>query len=140
MTFILNLGKQWLRRGKSLNTPCCHLSLPNLHMLTSFSPRWCCGEEGPVSVCPPFVSKCSQGGSSQEIGSWAFSSVAEMARLAQHGCLLLCCCDMLPFKQSLVNLFGTCCSLAEDPETFTILICFPLYPEPLCSPAGEAMN
>ena len=50
------------------------------------------------------------------------------AWLAHRGCLLLSVCDMLPFKQPPVNLFGTCCSLAEDPEVFTMGICFPLCP------------
>lgn len=49
-------------------------------------------------------------------------------------------CDMLPFKQPRVHLFGTCCSLAEDPEAFMILICFPLCPPALALQRGEAVD
>lgn len=59
---------------------------------------------------------------------------------ARHGCLLLRFCDMLPFKQPRVNLFGTCCSLAEDPEAFMILICFPLCPLTYPPPSTFALQ
>lgn len=122
----------WFQKGKSLHVPRHNLMLPNQHMLTSFSPRWCCREEGPTSVRSSCVTKCSiKGGSSQKISLWACSSVAEVVWLAQHGYLLLCFYDMLPFQQLCVNLFGTCCSLAKDPEAFTMLIYFPLCPQPL---------
>ena len=133
MPSVLNRGELRCRTGESLHILCHNLVLPNLRMSTSFSPRWCCGEEGPTSVSSSCVSKCPNTGAPPRRWAPGPALPGAEAWLTPHGCLLLHFCDTLPFKQPRVHLFGTCCSLAEDPEAFTMLICFPPCPQPLLS-------